>query len=393
MLTAARSLVTTAESGLTAKVNDEAAARLSGDQAEAYQRSLLDTKFTTANETLRTNLQASISAEATARANAIAAETNARNQAVSTLNGSIGQVSAAVTAESQTRATVDGYLGARTTLTTSTTAAGHTAVAGMEIASTSSAGRQSYSYIGFFADNFYITHTQGATERPFEVVGGVVKIKTAMIQNASITSAHIQDGNITNAKIGWAAIDGTQIQDAAITNAKIANLSVDTIKIQDRAVTTMATAIAGGTNANSLINGGYGKYAGDWRRPSLVALGCANGYGSEAIVIWVSIKAMVNGTPGFSDDSSGTPAQPSGWGISVIRGDGTTVFTSIFPQAGGGSVWWAGSTGEDQLISVVDVPPVGYHTYTVVLNGSYSHPDQRTFYFSQLSLTVLNAKK
>ena len=393
VLTAARSLVTTAESGLTAKVNDEAAARLSGDQAEAYQRSLLDTKFTTANETLRTNLQASISAEATARANAIAAETNARNQAVSTLNGSIGQVSAAVTAESQTRATVDGYLGARTTLTTSTTAAGHTAVAGMEIASTSSAGRQSYSYIGFFADNFYITHTQGATERPFEVVGGVVKIKTAMIQNASITSAHIQDGNITNAKIGWAAIDGTQIQDAAITNAKIANLSVDTIKIQDRAVTTMATAIAGGTNANSLINGGYGKYAGDWRRPSLVALGCANGYGSEAIVIWVSIKAMVNGTPGFSDDSTGTPAQPSGWGISVIRGDGTTVFTSIFPQAGGGSVWWAGSTGEDQLISVVDVPPVGYHTYTVVLNGSYSHPDNRTFYFSQLSMTVLNAKK
>lgn len=38
VLTAARSLVVTAESGLTAKVNDEAAARLSGDQAEAYRR-------------------------------------------------------------------------------------------------------------------------------------------------------------------------------------------------------------------------------------------------------------------------------------------------------------------------------------------------------------------
>ena len=56
-------------------------------------------------------------------------------------------------------------------------------------------------------------------------------------------------------------------------------------------------------------------------------------------------------------------------------------------------MWWSGTTGEGHLISVVDVPPVGYHTYTVVLNGPYSRPDRANFSFSQLSLTVLNAKK
>ena len=214
VLTAAQSLVATAESGLTSKVNEEAAARLSGDQAEAYQRSLLDTKFTTANETLRTNLQASISAEATARANAIAAETNTRNQQISTLNTNIGNVSAAVTQEASTRASVDGYLGSRYTLNVTNSAGGVSSVAGMEIANTSSGGRQTTNHIAFFADRFYITHgSNSAASVPFEVVGGVVMIKSALIQNASIT------------------------------NAKIADLSVDTFKIAGDAVT-----IPAGTN-------------------------------------------------------------------------------------------------------------------------------------------------
>ena len=213
VLTSARSLIATAESGLTAKVNDEAAARLSGDQAEAYQRSLLDTKFTNQGQTL----QAAITTESTARSNAIAAETSSRNQQISTLNTNIGKVSAAVTQEANTRASADGYLGSRYTLKVTNSAGGVSSVAGMEIANTSSGDKQTTNHIAFFADNFYITHTQGAIDRPFEVVGGVVKIKTAMIQNASITSAHIQDGTITNAKIGQAQVDTLCIQGNAVT--------------------------------------------------------------------------------------------------------------------------------------------------------------------------------
>ena len=218
VLTAAQSLVATAESGLTSKVNEEAAARLSGDQAEAYQRSLLDTKFTTANETLRTNLQASISAEATARANAIAAETNTRNQQISTLNTNIGNVSAAVTQEASTRASVDGYLGSRYTLNVTNSAGGVPSVAGMEIANTSSGGKQATNHIAFFADRFYITHgSSSASTVPFEVVGGVVKIKSALIQDASITNAKIADAAITNAKIGTAEVSTLKIAGNAIT--------------------------------------------------------------------------------------------------------------------------------------------------------------------------------
>lgn len=214
VLTAARSLVATAESGLTAKVNDEAAARLSGDQAEAYKRSLLDTKFTNQGS----NLQAAITAEATARSNAISAETTARNQQISTLNTSIGQVSAAVTQEASTRASVDGYLGGRYTLSVSSSASGHTAVAGMEIASTSSVNRQTTNYIGFFADRFYITHSSSnVVEAPFIVSGGKVYIKSAVIQDASITSAKIQDAAITSAKIGTASVDTLRIAGNAVT--------------------------------------------------------------------------------------------------------------------------------------------------------------------------------
>lgn len=214
VLTAARSLVATAESGLTAKVNDEAGARLSGDQAEAYQRSLLDTKFTNQGKTL----QASITAEATARSNAIAAETSSRNQQISTLNTGIGQVSAAVTQESSTRASVDGYLGSRYTLNVTNSAGGVSSVAGMEIANTSSDGKQTTNHIAFFADRFYITHSNSsATAVPFEVVGGQVYIKSAVIQDASITSAKIQDAAITTAKIGTASVDTLQIAGNAVT--------------------------------------------------------------------------------------------------------------------------------------------------------------------------------
>ena len=194
VLTSARQLIATSESGTAVKITEETAARLSGDQAEAYQRSLLDTKFTNQGQTL----QAAITAEATARSNAISAETTARNQQISTLNTSIGQVSAAVTQEASTRASVDGYLGGRYTLSVSSSASGRTAVAGMEIASTSVAGKTATNYIAFYADRFYITHSaSSAADVPFEVIGGVVKIKSAMIQDASIGTLNLAGEAVT----------------------------------------------------------------------------------------------------------------------------------------------------------------------------------------------------
>lgn len=88
-----------------------------------------------------------------------------------------------------------------------TSAGGITSVAGMEIASTSSADRQTTSHVAFYADRFYITHSaSSAAVIPFEVVGGKVYIKSAVIQDASITSAKIQDAAINSAHIGSAVV-------------------------------------------------------------------------------------------------------------------------------------------------------------------------------------------
>lgn len=204
VLKSAQQMVATSESGTLTRISEESAARLSGDQAEAYQRELLDVKFTNQGSDLR----AAIAAESTARSNAITAETNARNQQVSTLNTSIGQVSAAVTQEASTRASVDGYLGSRYTLNVTNSANGVASVAGMEIANTYSGGSQKTNHIAFFADRFYITHpNSSASTTPFEVVGGQVYIKSAVIRDASITSA----------KIGIASVDTLQIAGNAVT--------------------------------------------------------------------------------------------------------------------------------------------------------------------------------
>jgi hypothetical protein len=214
VLTSAQQMLATSESGTAVKIAEERAARLSGDQAEAYQRSLLDTKFTTQGS----NLQAAINAEATARSNAIAAETSARNQQISAVNASVGQVSAAVTQEASTRASVDGYLGARTTLTTQVSGQGGLAVAGMEISATSSADRKAFSHFAVFADRFFIAHGQSsAVAAPFKVEGGKVYIDSAVIKDASITNAKIADAAITSAKIGAASVDTLRIAGNAVT--------------------------------------------------------------------------------------------------------------------------------------------------------------------------------
>lgn len=108
------------------------------------------------------------------------------------------------------------------------------------------------STFGINADNFYIGPPSGG-KKPFLVtttnttINGVTYppgtwIDTTYIATATITSAHIQDAAITNAKIANAAIDTVKIKDAAITTAKISDLSVDTIKIKDNAITVATVA-------------------------------------------------------------------------------------------------------------------------------------------------------
>lgn len=80
-------------------------------------------------------------------------------------------------------------------------------------------------------------------------------VSTANMQDAAITTAKIGLAQITQALIANAAIGAAQIQNAAITNAKIGDAQVDTLKLAGQAVTIPASAFSG--PATAAIGGGY----------------------------------------------------------------------------------------------------------------------------------------
>jgi len=112
------------------------------------------------------------------------------------------------------------------------------------------------------ADRFAVVNTVagGTPAVPFAVQGGQVFMNSAFIQNGSITNAKIGSAAIGYAQIADAAIGTAKIADAQITTAKIQDLAVDTLKIAGRAVTlpvsyyaqpTIALASTPGTNNNA----------------------------------------------------------------------------------------------------------------------------------------------
>lgn len=75
-------------------------------------------------------------------------------------------------------------------------------------------------------------------------------IGSALIGNAIIETAHIQDAAIKNAKIDKLAVGTANIQDAAITNAKIDNLNADKITAGDISADRITTQVINAINAN-----------------------------------------------------------------------------------------------------------------------------------------------
>ena len=131
------------------------------------------------------------------------------------------------------------------------------------------------STIAMVADRFVLMSQVGAVpEAVFSVVNGQAFLRSAFIQdgtittakiaNASISSAklgtavvgeaHIANGAITSAKIGDAQISRAKITDAAIDNAKIAQAAVGTLTIAGRAVTIPQSATALGDVTLTVAN-------------------------------------------------------------------------------------------------------------------------------------------
>jgi hypothetical protein len=203
--------------------------------------------ITSLTSTVNSNTSA-ISSEATTRASA----DSSLATDITNLTSTVGGNSSSITTLSTTTADINDNLDAMYVIQASTESNGSVSVAGMVIGSNADSGNGAQSYVQFQADKFAVWNGS-SNIAPFIVSGGSVFIKDAMIQN----------GAITNAKIGSLAVDDAKIANLAVTEAKIANAAIATAKIQDLAVDNAKIANLAVTNAkiNDLsadkINAGF----------------------------------------------------------------------------------------------------------------------------------------
>ena len=216
----ADSSLSTDITNLTSTVNSNTSAISSEATTRANADSALATDITNLTSTVNSNTSA-ISSEATTRANADSALATDITNLTTTVNGN----SSSITTLNTTTANINGDLNAMYVLQVATETNGSVSAAGMVLGSNAQGGSGAQSYVQFQADKFAIWNGS-SNIAPFIVSGGTVFIKDAMIQ----------DGAITNAKIGTAAIDEAKIATAAITEAKIGTAEISEAKIQDAAI-------------------------------------------------------------------------------------------------------------------------------------------------------------
>ncbi|OBS35859.1 TipJ family phage tail tip protein [Pseudomonas syringae] len=151
---------------------------------------------------------AAIQSEATARSNADGALSSQISTAQATANGATAQAETASTAVSG----LNGKVSALTTIKTSTSVGGRTVMAALAIGVE---GQQQESQILAYAQRFAILdESSGALAAPFAVQNGQVFINSAVIQDGSITNAKIgnaiQSNNYVPGVSGWKLFfDGT----------------------------------------------------------------------------------------------------------------------------------------------------------------------------------------
>lgn len=294
-------------SSLIAKVNEIDNAYVTDTEAQAYKSDAIsasgtytDTKVGTKNKTFRQNTPPTATAIGDLWINT--SDTNKINRwngngwdacedtrvttlsaTVSTINGAYitsstataiagqqisaalvgqGAIAAAINTEANARATADGLLFGRYTLSVS---AGDV-VTGMRFTASNGTDTRT-SEIAFQADRFIVTDSSGTTDSvPFEISGGAVYIKEAMIRSLSaskitagtlnaitITGSSISGGTITGITIsGTSSITGASINGGTISGATLSstNFSSGTISATTGQIDTL-TAGPLGTSATA----------------------------------------------------------------------------------------------------------------------------------------------
>ena len=221
----------TAITNLTASVNTNTAGISTEQTARADADTALATDITNLTASVGTNA-ASISTEATARADA----DTANALAITNLTSTVGDANASITSLQTVTTNLSNDASAAYVLQVNANGS----VAGMVIeANASGAGDNSGSAIQFVSDKFAIWNGTNGTA-PFIVDSGIVYIKEALIE----------DGSITNAKIGTLSAD--KITTGGMSAARITAGTIST----DRLDASVIVATDLSTNTSTVIHGG-----------------------------------------------------------------------------------------------------------------------------------------
>ena len=230
-LTTDTSANATAITNLTASVNTNTAGISTEQTARASADTALATSITNLTSTVGSNTSA-ISSEATTRASADTANATA----ITNLTSTVGAANASITSLQTVTTNLSNDASAAYVLQVNANGS----VAGMVIeANASGAGDNSGSAIQFVSDKFAIWNGTSGTA-PFIVDSGIVYIKEALIE----------DGSITNAKIGNLTVDKLQGTFAQLESVVTGTISADRLD----ASVIVATDLS--TNTSTVIHGG-----------------------------------------------------------------------------------------------------------------------------------------
>ena len=229
------------------------------------------------------------------------------------------------------------------------------------------------------ADTFAIGNTTGSAEIPF-----IVRTTTGTLNGVSVPAGvyikdgFIQNGTITTARIGLAAVDTAQIADAAINTAKIGNAQITTAKIQDAQITT---AKIGNAQVGTL------KIAGEnVTVPRAVSGGSGVSIGSG----WTQIGSI---TVNWGSDSSLLPSQVQFFGqLNIIAtSTGTNEVTRGLRISSGtqeGIVGQSSLQGFSDCMSAgfVHTPSTGSTTYRIYGSSTGSGATGGNWFISLLGV-------
>lgn len=291
-----------------ARIDQNSAAIVAETITRADADSALASSITALGVTVGTNT-AAIAAEAVTRADA----DTAIAATVTSLSSTVGTNTAAIASEAVTRADADTAIaGNVTTITARLNNAGGTGVT-VESAFTAQAsditglkgeytlkinvnGRisgfglasgPSGSEFAILADRFIVVDpaNNATTGYPFQVVGGAVYIRKAFIQ--TITADQITSGSFITSS--------AQIDNGIITTAKIGDLQVDTIKIANNALTVPFYVTAPSV--------GFTPISGEFTLLETSVLNIGTGIGATCLVGFYC-TARTSGLAGYGPDSA-----------------------------------------------------------------------------------------